>query len=192
MCSPFTLSMTPKRNVLVSVLFLQAIDSPFTAAHPETLFHAAQFLLNTLSILPEVPFRVSIVYVLYTLAKQGYNLGAYKMARMAFDRLGVYRVPVSWQDAVDLTVLTIQSKPFSDKEVCVHILSALFVFACSSLHVCGLCFQDLLPYCYRCSSNNPLISSARSGDCCVNCGHPFIRTFSTFDPLPLVKFVPEG
>jgi hypothetical protein len=54
------------------------------------------------------------------------------------------------------------------------------------------CIQDLLPYCYRCSSNNPLISSARNGDCCVNCGHPFIRTFSTFDPLPLVKFVPEG
>jgi intraflagellar transport protein 122 len=103
--------------VVLGCFVCKAIDSPFTAAHPETLFHAAQFLLNTLSVLPEVPYRVSLVYVLYTLAKQGYNLGAYKMARMAFDRLGVYRVPVSWQDAVDLTVLTIQSKPFSDKEV---------------------------------------------------------------------------
>ena len=43
------------------------------------------------------------------------------MARNAFDRLGLYRVPAAWQDAVDLTVLTIQSKPFSDKEVCVCV-----------------------------------------------------------------------
>ena len=209
---------------------MQAIDAPFTSAHPETLFHAAQFLLNILPQLPEAPFRVSMVYVLYTLAKQvsggglvrvcavglrkrlvvllvwrvgnevmpvsvvlygnvcclctvhddvallfaptpvtpqGNALGAYKMARMAFDRLGNYRVPPSWQDAVDLTVLTIQSKPFSDKE-------------------------EMLPYCYRCSSSNPLISTARNGDCCVNCGHPFVRTFSTFDPLPLVQFAPQG
>lgn len=25
----------------------------------------------------------------------------------------------------------------------------------------------------------------------MNCGHPFIRTFGTFDPLPLVQFLPE-
>ena len=50
--------------------------------------------------------------------------------------------------------------------------------------------QDLLPYCYRCSSTNPLVSNARGGDVCVNCGHPFIRSFATFDPLPLVQFAP--
>jgi hypothetical protein len=49
--------------------------------------------------------------------------------------------------------------------------------------------QDLLPYCYRCSSTNPLVSSSK-GDACVNCGHPFIRSFATFDPLPLVQFMP--
>jgi intraflagellar transport protein 122 len=48
----------------------QAIDAPFTSLTPETLFHAAQFLLNTLTVSDEVPYKISLVYVLYTLAKQ--------------------------------------------------------------------------------------------------------------------------
>merc|ERR1712023_309011 len=30
-----------------------------------------------------------------------------------------------------------------------------------------------------------------NNDTCVNCGHPFIRTFLGFDCLPLVEFQPE-
>jgi hypothetical protein len=35
-------------------------------------------------------------------------LGAYKLARFAYDRLQQHRVPPSWQDAVDLDMLAIQ------------------------------------------------------------------------------------
>lgn len=51
-----------------------------------------------------------------------------------------------------------------------------------------------MPVCYRCSTTNPLINvdSHRRGDACVNCGHPFLRSFASFDSLPLVQFFPEA
>jgi hypothetical protein len=67
---------------------------------------------------------------------QGNNLGAYKLARMAFDKLGSHRIPPSWLDQVDLTVLTIQSKPFSDKEVRVTCPRVHLSHACSSRYTC--------------------------------------------------------
>jgi len=53
---------------------------------------------------------------LYALAKQSKNLGAYKVARDAFQKLQALRVPPSLQETVDLGSLTIRSKPFHDKE----------------------------------------------------------------------------
>jgi len=31
----------------------------------------------------------------------------------------------------------------------------------------------------------------RTGDRCTACAHPFVRSFASFEPLPLVRFVPE-
>jgi len=45
--------------------------------------------------------------------------------------------------------------------------------------------------CFRCSTTNPLINNTAGGDCCVACGHPFIRSFTSFDHLPLVEFYVE-
>lgn len=56
---------------------------------------------------------------------------------------------------------------------------------CLSAHV-----QELLPVCYRCGTLNPLVNS--QGDVCINCGATFIRSFVTFDHLPLVEFELEG
>ncbi len=126
---------------------------------------------------------------------QGNNLGAYKLARMAFDKLGTHRIPSTWLDVVDLTVLTIQSKPFSDKEVrrvCTASAAAAVVVTVVHPIRDRAVSQDLLPYCYRCSSTNPLVSGSATGDACVNCGHQFVRSFATFDPLPLVRFLPRG
>ena len=53
---------------------------------------------------------------LYALAKQSKNLGAYKLARDAFQKLQALRVPPALQETVDLGCLTICSKPFHDKE----------------------------------------------------------------------------
>ena len=40
--------------------------------------------------------------------------------------------------------------------------------------------------CFRCASTNPLVSG--KGDACVTCGGRFVRSFVTFEHLPLVEF----
>merc|ERR1719476_238870 len=116
-------------------------------------------------LLREVPLGISRVYILYALAKQAQNLGAYKLARMAYDKLQVLRVPPTWQQQIDLASLAIRCKAYSDQD-------------------------DLLPVCNWCMTTNPLLRS--NLDSCINCGHPFIRTFLGFDILPLVEFQPEA
>jgi len=138
-------------------------DEPFTSLLPDALFQTAQYLLNNTKD-AEAPYGVSKVYTLYAIAKQGKVLGAYKLARQAYLRLLALKMPDSWKDQIDLAVLTIQTKPISDKD-------------------------DLLPVCYRCSQSNPLLSA--SGDNCVNCGHRFVRSFWSFETLPIVEFFVE-
>mmetsp|Transcript_15563 Transcript_15563/g.27636 ORF Transcript_15563/g.27636 Transcript_15563/m.27636 type:complete len:1297 (+) Transcript_15563:197-4087(+) len=184
------------------------IQEPFTTLLPENVFNCALFLWNVLAssafsaqptssllaqggtdeeaaaasvenrprpdaqsqsgarghLLKEVPLGISRVYILYALAKQAQSLGAFKLARMAYDKLQVLRVPPTWQHQIDLSCLAIRSKAYSDQD-------------------------DLLPVCNWCMTTNPLLRS--NLDCCINCGHPFIRTFLGFDILPLVEFVPE-
>lgn len=136
-------------------------DEPFTSMLPDALFQTAQFILNTKSALPHA---VSRVYCLFALAKQGKVLGAYKLARQAYSKLLSLKIPSVWKDQIDVACLTIRTKPFTDKE-------------------------ELLPVCYRCSTSNPLLNT--QGDLCVNCAHPFIRSFISFETLPLVEFVLE-
>ncbi|XP_065829391.1 intraflagellar transport protein 122 homolog [Oscarella lobularis] len=137
-------------------------DEPFTSHMPEVLFHTARYLLNLLS--KSCPPGISRVKTLYTLAKQSQHLGAYKLARHAYDRLQSLQVPFAFQETVDLGSITIRSKPFHDKE-------------------------ELLPVCYRCSTTNPLLNSL--GNRCINCQQPFVYSFYSFEVLPLVHFVLE-
>jgi intraflagellar transport protein 122 len=137
------------------------IDEPFTSHLPDALFHMARYLLHLLNKEKDVPVGVSKAKVLIALAKLGRNLGAYKVARHAFDKLQVLKIPSSFQDTVDTGSVTIRSKPFHDRE-------------------------ELLPMCYRCSTTNPLINI--QGNCCVNCQQPFVYSFFSFDVLPLVLF----
>jgi len=180
------------------------IQEPFTTLLPENVFNCALYLWNILAssgfaagasasqllkgdlredarqpkggmpstphsnnsrgLLREVPLGISRVYILYALAKQAQALGAYKLARTAYEKLQVLRVPSTWQHQIDLSCLSIRSKPYSDQD-------------------------ELLPVCNWCMTTNPLQRS--NLDSCVNCGHPFIRTFLGFDILPLVEFQPE-
>ncbi|CAM9423686.1 unnamed protein product [Chrysoparadoxa australica] len=134
---------------------------PFTGMQPEMLLQVSRFLLNTLGN-GEAPLAVSRSHTLFTLAKQAKVLGGYKLARFAYDRLQQQRLPGNWQDQVDLDMLTIQAKPVRDA-------------------------PELLPVCYRCGATNPLINPYTS-DACTTCGHKFIRSFISFEVLPLVEF----
>ena len=146
------------------------IVDPFTPHQPETLFQVARFIINSLGNSEVIPFGISKASTLYTLAKQAMTLGAYKLARYAYDRLSKMQVPATKQSEVELDMLIIQAKPIRDN-------------------------ADVIPVCFRCSASNPLLNPFTSkfakGDVCTNCGHPFVRSFITFDVLPLVEFVPE-
>ena len=49
--------------------------------------------------------------------------------------------------------------------------------------------DELLQTCFRCQTINPLLN--QNGDKCIQCHHPFIRSFCSFEALPVVRFVPE-
>ncbi|XP_069499548.1 intraflagellar transport protein 122 homolog isoform X1 [Ambystoma mexicanum] len=137
-------------------------DEPFSSHLPETLFNISRFLLHSLT--KETPLGISKVNALYALAKQSKALGAYKLARHAYEKLQGLRMPLRFQESIELGSLTIRSKPFHDSE-------------------------ELVPMCYRCSTNNPLLNNL--GNVCINCRQPFVFSASSYEVLPLVEFYLE-
>ena len=85
-------------------------------------------------LLKDHPKGVSKFSVLYALAKQARNLGAYKLARTVLDKINGLRVPKRFKENVDLASLMVRAKPYHDNE-------------------------DLLTMCYRCSTTNPLMNN---------------------------------
>ncbi|CAM9548057.1 unnamed protein product, partial [Choristocarpus tenellus] len=167
---------------------------PFTSLQPDVLLQVSRFLINSLGE-GESPQGISRAHTLYTLAKQAKILGAFKLARFAYDRLQRQQIPPLWQDQIDFDMLTVQAKPVRDS-------------------------PELLVACFRCGSTNPLLNpfistsiptgvgggggeDARSeetfgigvragGDACTTCRHQFVRSFINFEALPLVQFEPES
>ncbi|OWK51808.1 Intraflagellar transport protein 122 [Lonchura striata] len=150
-------------------------EEPFSFHLPETLFNISRFLLHSLT--KETPLGISKVYpsntvqnleviinTLLALAKQSKALGAYKLARHAYDKLQGLQIPDRFQKSVELGSLTIRSKPFHDSE-------------------------ELVPLCYRCSTNNPLLNNL--GNVCINCRQPFVFSASSYEVLHLVEFYLE-
>nr|XP_034307390.1 intraflagellar transport protein 122 homolog isoform X7 [Crassostrea gigas] len=135
-------------------------DEPFTSHLPEALFNISRYLLHMIQ--GGIPHGISKVGTLYALAKQSKNLGAFKLARYAYEKLQSLRIPSRFQEAVDVGSVMIRSKAFQDHD-------------------------ELLPMCYRCSTTNPLLNNG--GNCCVNCRQPFVHSFVSFEVLPLVEFV---
>ncbi|XP_050168667.1 intraflagellar transport protein 122 homolog isoform X2 [Myiozetetes cayanensis] len=137
-------------------------EEPFSFNSPETLFNISRFLLHSLT--KETPLGISKVKTLLALAKQSKALGAYKLARHAYEKLQGLHIPARFQKSFELGSLTIRSKPFHDSE-------------------------ELLPLCYRCSTNNPLLNNL--GNVCINCRQPFIFSASSYEVLHLVEFYVE-
>ncbi|XP_066100588.1 intraflagellar transport protein 122 homolog isoform X2 [Saccopteryx bilineata] len=137
-------------------------EEPFSSHRPETLFNISRFLLHNLS--KDTPVGISKVITLFTLAKQSKALGAYKLARDAYEKLRGLRIPARFQKSIELGSITIRAKPFHDNE-------------------------ELVPLCYRCSTNNPLLNNL--GNVCINCRQPFVFSASSYEVLHLVEFYLE-
>uniref|UniRef100_A0A8C3PIF9 Intraflagellar transport protein 122 homolog n=1 Tax=Calidris pygmaea TaxID=425635 RepID=A0A8C3PIF9_9CHAR len=137
-------------------------EEPFSFHLPETLFNISRFLLHSLT--KETPLGISKVNTLFALAKQSKALGAYKLARHAYEKLQGLQIPARFQKSIELGSLTVRSKPFHDSE-------------------------ELVPLCYRCSTNNPLLNNL--GNVCINCRQPFVFSASSYEVLHLVEFYLE-
>ncbi len=146
------------------------VTDPFTSQQPEMLFQVARFIINSLGSSINIPHGISKASTLYTLARQSMVLGAFKLARHTYDRLSKLQLSTQRQQDIEHDMLIVQAKPVRDD-------------------------PNHLPVCYRCGSTNPLLNPFTNkfakGDVCTNCGHPFVRSFISFDILPLVEFVPN-
>ncbi|KAK4469081.1 hypothetical protein MN116_006670 [Schistosoma mekongi] len=138
------------------------LHEPFASHMPETYFNMARYLMHVLQSADVA--EVSKAAVLYTLAKHGRKLGAYKLTKQLYNKLQTLYLPFKMRDEIDLCSITLNSGPMTDSE-------------------------EINPMCYRCSTINPLINSL--GNRCINCKEPFIYSFITLEQLPIVEFIPE-
>ena len=90
------------------------------------------------------------------------EIQAFKYARTILERLDELIISNKYSDEIESLSMGIKAKPFKDDD-------------------------ELLPLCYRCSHHNPLINS--KGNNCSNCGQPYVFSFASFEPLPLVEFI---
>jgi len=104
------------------------------------------------------------VATLRVLALTSATLQSFKVGRKAHSELLKLNIDPSWRAQLDASALKMRTKPHTDKD-------------------------ELIPVCYRCGEANPILND--KGEECVNCGNPFIRSFLSFDILPLVEFKPD-
>ena len=166
---------------------LQSVREPFTAALPSVIYNMACFLV--LKVVPrevqskpllDPPKGMSTVTILQCLAKYAEQMGAYNLARFVYNRLGSLNMcNVKQQEHNDLLSLAVRAKPFKDKE--------------SLLHVCFVCGSQNPTVGSKKASNSNSTSTSSSEDACHSCGVKFIRSFATFEYLPVVEFhLPRG
>lgn len=122
------------------------------------VFNAARFILGNIGA--RSPVGISKIYIYYALAKVSKELEGFRTARDAYEKLSYLKIPADWVDEIELGSLQVKSKPFSDRDM-------------------------LNPICNRCGISNPIIVP---GERCTGCFHPFLRSFVSFETLPLVEF----
>lgn len=137
------------------------IEEPFQhtgRAFQKSVFNACKFILGKMNA--RSPLGISKIYLYYALAKISKFLEAYQTARIAYEKLGNLKIPLEWIDEIEFGNMMVRSKPFSDRE-------------------------DIVPICHRCVKEN---QSVINDETCTTCFHKFLRSFISFEILPLVEF----
>lgn len=136
---------------------------PFTSADVLHLYNASRFLASELSDPNfDVPFNVSKLDVLLSLGRLTASMDMNRMARHVYEKLQQYVLPPAIMEQLDVATLIMRGRPYQDKD-------------------------EHLSICYRCGQT--LASLQSPGDRCPHCAHRFVRSFHSFEPLPLVEFV---
>lgn len=103
-------------------------------------------------LIKKIYFLTNYSTVLYCFAKQARILGANKLTKYLLDKINNLRVPLKFQEQVEILTVAARARPLSD-------------------------LDELLPMCYRCSTYNPLTAAS---DTCINCGHKFVHSYVSF------------
>ncbi|CAF0800008.1 unnamed protein product [Brachionus calyciflorus] len=141
----------------------KSVLQPYDEFFSDVLFNSARFLIHELnSEQQQIPIGISKFKILYTAAKISKELDCFKFSRNILERMDEVIVPHKFSDEVEQMSMSIKAKPFKDKD-------------------------DYIPLCYRCSQHNSLLNS--KGNNCSNCLQPYVISFASFDPLPLVEFI---
>lgn len=203
-----------------SIVYANA-EMPVTAATPETVFYTACCLLNsTVGKSPLfkdpnnllLPPNISVMRTLFVLARHAKDMGAIQLARNCVEAMKSMLIPDKWQDTVDHLALSIQTGNARDKEglspPCTRCGNALSLSTADVASITSAqapstyAFDLSLPLLDSDPTTN-VISSAPGpspfemnasgyGDICVHCAAPIFRSILTFEPLPLVEFVPSS
>lgn len=147
---------------------------PFTTVDAEVLIQASAVILNNMSLNQTPPKGILMSNIVFCLAKQARQLGAFQTARFAYKKIQTLKVPDRYEEEIDIESMTIQAEPENDE-------------------------KTMEPICCRCGNSNPIIKYSINtfgtenvgvNDACAHCLHPNIRCFLNFDILPLVEFLP--
>ena len=138
------------------------VTQPFTSHDLQCLFNAARYLIAMMADISDVPMNISKLDVLLALARLAETFEMYRLARQVYEKLQQHIVPLLLADQIEASTLIMRGRPFQDRE-------------------------DMLPICPRCGSHSAALTG--SGDRCSVCVHPFVRSFHSFEVLPLVEFV---
>ena len=146
------------------------MSQPFTTCEHQAIFNACKFLSSVLSATPQpipgisddVPYNIYKVDVLLALGRLCSAMELNRVARTVYEKLQQFVLSPTIQEQVDIATLAIRGRPFQDKE--------------EFLSTCARCQQTVAGF-------------TAPGDRCPNCFHPFVRSFVSFEALPLVEFI---
>eukprot|EP00892_Ulva_mutabilis_P005266 jgi/Ulvmu1/3110/UM015_0150.1 len=137
----------------------RAVSTPVGSETPRVVLNAACFLCTRL-IHGSPPEGILLSHVVYILAQAASTQGNWKLARTAHLKLQALKIPRSWQARSDIESVNIRAHPLTN----------------SDQHA---------QQCWRCAAAIPLLSA---NDACPTCGSAIIRSFVTFEPLPVIEF----
>lgn len=95
------------------------------------------------------------------MAKQAKTLGANKLAKQLLDKIQPLRIPLKYQEQVEIQTIAARARSYSDPE-------------------------ELLPMCYRCSTYNPLAATSNK---CINCGQKIVHSYVSFGKVFFKIFI---
>jgi len=166
------------------------------------LFHAARWLWFELEADTNKNYEnIDYVAVLYTLSQKATQLGAYKVARLAHDKLRTLKLPGKLRNRIEQDGLLLFSKPFNDcSELSIDCPRCDASNQIFPIQMSNLAQRSYGKYSRSNQANSfgndsennnfDMVSNSfyKTLGFCQSCGQVFIISLASFEVLPVVEF----